>query len=69
MFVALAAVVLGSIIQLFLAPRFPLRVRVPSDAYWQLPVLAVIVALVAGAVGMRRVARADPATAFMGAVV
>ena len=68
-FVALAAVVLGSIIQLFLAPRFPLRVRVPSDAYWQLPVLAVIVALVAGAVGMRRVARADPATAFMGAVV
>ncbi len=65
--VALAAVLVGSVIQLFLAPSFPLRVRVPASAYWQLPVLAVIVALVAGAVGMRKVARADPASAFAGA--
>ncbi len=65
--VALVAVGLGMVIQLLLAPRFPLRVRVPVDAYWQLPVLAVVVALIAGVVGMRKVARADPAEAFAGA--
>lgn len=65
--VALVAVGLGALIQLFLAPRFPLRVRVPSDAYWQLPLLAIVVAVIAGAVGMRKVARADPAAAFAGA--
>ncbi|MEM9516668.1 MAG: ABC transporter permease [Actinomycetota bacterium] len=65
--VALVAVGLGMVIQLFLAPRFPLRVRVPLDAYWQLPIIAVVVAVIAGAVGMRKVARADPAAAFAGA--
>ena len=65
--VALAAVALAAVIQIFLAPAFPLKVRVPSRAFWQLPLLAVIVALLAGAVGMRRVARADPAAAFAGA--
>ena len=65
--VALAAVALAAVIQVFLAPAFPLEVRVPSRAFWQLPLLAVVVALLAGAVGMRRVARADPAAAFAGA--
>ena len=65
--VALAAVALAAVIQIFLAPAFPLKVRVPPRAFWQLPLLAVIVALIAGAVGMRRVARADPAAAFAGA--
>ncbi|MEM8619791.1 MAG: ABC transporter permease [Actinomycetota bacterium] len=65
--VALVAVAVGAVIQLFLAPRFPLRVRLPASAYWQLPVLAIVVALVAGAVGMRKVASADPAAAFAGA--
>ena len=65
--VALAAVALAAVIQIFLAPAFPLKVRVPARAFWQLPLLAVIVALIAGAVGMRRVARADPAAAFAGA--
>ena len=65
--VALAAVALASVIQIFLVPAFPLKVRVPARAFWQLPLLAVIVALIAGAFGMRRVARADPAAAFAGA--
>jgi putative ABC transport system permease protein len=65
--VALVAVALAAIIQLFLAPLFPLEVRVPTRAFWQLPLFAVVMALAAGAVGMRRVARSDPALAFAGA--
>ena len=65
--VALGAVALAAIIQIFLVPAFPLKVTVPDRAFWQLPLLAVVVALLAGAVGMRRVARADPAAAFAGA--
>lgn len=65
--VALMSVAVAAVIQLFLAPAFPLRVRVPASAYWQLPVFAVVMALVAGAAGMRRVARSDPALAFAGA--
>lgn len=65
--VALLAVGLAAVLQLFLAPAFPLKVRVPVRAFWQLPLLAVIVALIAGVAGMRRVARSDPALAFSGA--
>jgi putative ABC transport system permease protein len=65
--VALLSVAVAAVIQLGLAPAFPLRVRVPARAFWQLPVLAVVMALVAGVAGMRRVARSDPALAFAGA--
>ena len=67
MSVAVIAVALAAVIQLALAPAFPLKVRVPARAFWQLPVFAVVMALVAGVAGMRRVARADPAQAFAGA--
>ena len=65
--VALVAVGVAAVIQLFLAPAFPLRVRVPARAFWQLPLLAVVMSLIAGAVGMRKVMRADPSQAFAGA--
>jgi len=65
--IALGAVALAAIIQIFLAPQFPLPVTVPSRAFWQLPLLAVIMALAAGAVGMRKVLRSDPSQAFSGA--
>lgn len=65
--VALLAVALAAVIQVFLAPVFPLKVRVPDRAFWQLPLLAIVVALLAGVAGMRRVARSDPALAFSGA--
>jgi putative ABC transport system permease protein len=64
--VALLAVAVAAIIQIFLAPRFPLAVTVPDRAFWQLPVTAVIMALIAGAAGMRKVLRADPSQAFSG---
>ena len=65
--VALVSVLLAAVIQMFLAPAFPLVVRVPARAFWQLPLFAVVMAVAAGAVGMRRVARSDPALAFAGA--
>jgi putative ABC transport system permease protein len=67
--VSLAAVAIASIIQLFLVPAFPLPVRVPARAFWQVPVLAIVMALVAGGVGMRKVLRSDPSQAFSGAGV
>lgn len=65
--VALLAVALAAVLQLFLAPAFPLKVSVPTRAFWQLPLIAVGVALLAGLAGMRRVANSDPALAFSGA--
>lgn len=65
--VALLAVGLAAVIQIFLAPVFPLKVRVPDRAFWQLPLLSIVVALLAGVAGMRRVAKSDPALAFSGA--
>ena len=65
--IALGAVALAAIIQIFLAPQFPLPVTVPARAFWQLPLLAVLMALAAGAIGMRKVLRSDPSQAFSGA--
>lgn len=65
--VALCAVAVASVIQLFLAPVFPLKVTVPTRAFVQIPVFAVVLALVGGAAGMRKVAASDPALAFAGA--
>lgn len=65
--VALTAAAVATVFQLLLVPVFPLTVRVPVSAYWTIPLVAVVVALVAGWAGMRRVSRADPATAFGGA--
>jgi putative ABC transport system permease protein len=64
--VAVVAVVVAAGLQHLLRPAFPLRVHVPGRAYWQVPVLAVILAVLSAGAGMRRVARADPATAFGG---
>ena len=65
--IALAAIALAAVIQLFLAPLFPLKVRVPDRAFWQLPLLACVIALLAALAGMRQVAKSDPALAFAGA--
>jgi putative ABC transport system permease protein len=65
--VALSAVILAALLQLVLVPAFPLKVLVPSSAFVQIPLLAVVVSLVAAAAGMRKVASSDPALAFAGA--
>jgi len=65
-FVAAAAAGLAAVLQLLLAPTFPLKVEVTPQALLQLPALALAVSLLASAAGMRRVARIDPALAFSG---
>lgn len=65
--VAVLSVALASVIQVGLVPVFPLKVSVPVRAFWQIPIVAVVMALIAGFAGMRRVAQADPALAFAGA--
>jgi putative ABC transport system permease protein len=64
--IALTAVALAAVLQAVIEPVFPLRVRVPGAAYWQIPLVAVVVAVLAGLGGMRRVTRSDPAAAFSG---
>lgn len=64
--IALGASALASGVQVVLAPAFPLKVEVTTTHLITLPVLAVAVAVLASAAGMRRVARTDPALAFSG---
>lgn len=64
--IALTAVALAAVLQAVIEPVFPLRVRVPGTAYWQIPLVAAAVAVLAGLGGMRRVTRSDPAAAFSG---
>lgn len=64
--VALIAVFLSTGLQVLMRPSFPLRIRVPPAAFWQVPLLASVVALLAARVGMRKVIMSDPAAAFAG---
>ncbi len=64
--VALLAVGTAAALQAVVAPVFPLKVRVPAASLWQLPTVAVVVALLAASAAMRRVRKTDPATAFGG---
>lgn len=64
--IAVLASAIALILQRLIRPAFPLEVVVPSSAWWQIPLGAVIAALIAGAAGLRKVASADPAAAFGG---
>lgn len=65
-FIALIAAGFASLLQMVMAPTFPLKVQVTARALLQLPILAMIVALLASIAGMRSVAKTDPALAFSG---
>ena len=64
--IALLAALLAAGLQVLVVPVFPLEVSVPARALWQVPLIAVIVALVAGIAGLRKAVRVDPALAFAG---
>jgi len=64
--IAFVAAVVAYALHWAMIPLFPLPVRVPARALWQIPLGAVAAALVAGAFGLRKVATADPASAFGG---
>jgi putative ABC transport system permease protein len=59
-----AAVAVATLLQSLIAPWFPLTVRVPPSAYWQVPLVAIGVAVVATRAGSARVRSTDPVTAF-----
>jgi len=63
---ALAAALIAAVLQVALVPVFPLEVSVPARAFYQIPIIAVLVSLVAGAVGLRKAVNTDPALAFAG---
>jgi putative ABC transport system permease protein len=64
--IALTAALVASVLQGLLTPVFPLEVSVPPRAFIQVPVIAVVIALLAGIVGLRKAVRVDPALAFAG---
>jgi putative ABC transport system permease protein len=64
--VALGAALIASVLQIVAVPVFPLEVTVPARAFLQVPGIAVLVSLVAGAVGLRKAVGTDPAMAFAG---
>lgn len=64
--IAVIAAALASVLQVVMVPIFPLQVSVPSRAFLHVPLIAVIVSLLAGAVGLRKAVNVDPALAFQG---
>lgn len=64
--VALVAAAAATGLQAVLVPVFPMKLVMPGSAFIQLPVIAVLVALAAGAAGLRKAVRTDPALAFSG---
>ena len=60
----LIAVLIAGVLQSFIAPSFPLKVRVPSSAWITIAGGASIAAILAGAAGVLRVKSTSPAEAF-----
>lgn len=60
----LTAVLIAGVLQLLIAPNFPLRVRVPSSAWVSIAVGALVAAIVAGTAGVSRVRATSPTEAF-----
>jgi putative ABC transport system permease protein len=64
--IALVAAVVATGIQLALTPFFPIPVQVPTRAYVQLPILALLAGALASLGGLRKAVNVDPALAFAG---
>lgn len=60
----LLATALAALLQFVVAPAFPLTIRIPASAWWQIPFIAVVVSLIAGAGGVWKVSSTSPAEAF-----
>lgn len=58
------AVLVATGLQRIIAPWFPLTVRVPASAYWQVPLLGLVLAVLATRIGSARVRSSDPVQAF-----
>ncbi len=58
--------VVAAVVAVAIGPLFPFPVEIPVQAYVTLFVVALVVGVLASLVGVRRVARIDPALAFGG---
>jgi putative ABC transport system permease protein len=61
---ALAACLVGAIVNRLLAPVMPFAVETTGAAYLEAVIVAIVVGLVAALVGLRRTVHIDPALAF-----
>ncbi len=64
---AVLAAIGGTVLAFVLGPRFPMEIETPASSYATLVVVAVVVGLLAGFIGLRKAVRVDPAVAFGGA--
>lgn len=64
MLIALSATILAAVLQQIARPLFPLAIRIPASTWWQVPLIAVSIALVAAALGVHKVLTTSPAEAF-----
>jgi putative ABC transport system permease protein len=64
--VALVASALGTVLGIFLAPALPIPAEVPGLAYAAVPLIALLAAVPATIIGVRRALTVDPAAAFAG---
>lgn len=60
----LLAVGIAAVLQTFVAPAFPMIVRIPDSAWWQVPVFGAVIAVVAGMAGVHKVHSTSPSEAF-----
>lgn len=64
--IALTASIVGAVLAVLIAPKFPMDVVISRGSLLFMPVLAVIVGIVSSLVGLRRIAQVQPAVAFGG---
>lgn len=64
---SLLAALLGGLVAQALGPSFPLPIVIEPEAYFALPLVAIVIGIVASLAAMRRAMRVDPALAFSGA--
>lgn len=62
--IALLAAGVAAVLQIVVAPLFPMTIRVPNGAFVRIPLFAAAAALIAGAAGTRHAIRVHPSEAF-----
>jgi putative ABC transport system permease protein len=65
--ISVLAGLVGSVIAVLMASRFPIPAEIPARAYVLLPIVAIVVGFLASLAGLRRAVTVSPALAFGGA--
>jgi ABC-type antimicrobial peptide transport system permease subunit len=62
--IALIATGVAAGLQQLARPLFPVTIRIPAATWWQVPLIAVAIAVVAASLGVRKVWNTSPVEAF-----